>query len=245
MKKLLIIFGLCLLGGYLIFALFFFKKKPAEHICSQFQIDIQVGDGAYEKFIDTIELQKFIDQQGLNPYGKQLKDIDTYAIQEALLSNQMVKTAEVFVTSEGNIRAVVKQKSPILRIMSSDGENYYIDKDGERMPISNLSTIYLPIATGNIKEDFARADLRNFALFLQEDKFWNAQIEQIVVHSDGDISLISRIGDQEILMGSLEDYKAKLDRLKKFYLKVMPQTGWNRYAKLNLKYDKQVVGTKR
>lgn len=243
MKKILVILGLCLLGGYLIFAGFFFEEKPKEQICNKFEIEIQ--NDTEEKFINPADLEKFIDQQELNPYGKQIKDINTYDIQEALLSNQMIKSAEVFVTSGGGIRAVVKQKTPILRVMSSSGENYYIDKEGERMPTSSLSTIYLPIATGNIKEDFAKTDLYKFALFLQQDDFWDAQIEQIVVQDENDVILISRIGDQEILMGSLDDYESKLERLKTFYNKVLPETGWNRYSKLNLKYNKQVVGTKR
>lgn len=243
MKKILIILGLCLLGGYLIFAGIFFEKKPQEQICNKFEIEIE--NETDEKFIDVADLEKFIAKQGLNPYGKQINEINTLAIQEALISNQMLKSAEVFVTSGGGIRAVVKQKTPILRVIASTGENYYIDKDGAKMPTSSLSTIYLPVATGNIKEEFAKTELYKFALFLQENDFWDAQIEQIVVQSEKDVILISRIGDQEILMGNLENYESKLNRLKEFYNKVLPSTGWNRYSTLNLKYDKQVVGTKR
>jgi len=243
LKKILVIAGLCILGGYLIFAAFFFEKKPQEQICNRFEIEI--GDDTEDKFVEAADLEKFIDAQGLNPYGKQMKDINTYAIQEALLSNKLIKSAEVYMTSGGGIKAVVKERIPILRVMPASGESYYIDKLGERMPLSNLSTAYLPIATGNIKEELAKTDLYKFALFLQKDAFWNAQIEQIAVQSEKDIILISRVGDQEILMGSLEDYEAKLNRLKTFYEKVLPETGWNRYSQINLKYDKQVVGTKR
>lgn len=243
LKKILVVTGLCLLGGYLIFAAFFFEKKPLEQICNNFEIVVENDNN--DRFVEISDLEKFIDKQGLNPYGKQLKEVDTYEIQAALLSNKFIKSAEVFITNSGAIRAVIKERIPILRVITAKGENYYVDKEGETMPVSNLNTVYLPIATGNIKEEFAGTDLYKFALFLHKDDFWDAQVEQIVVKSENNVSLISRVGDHEIIMGSLADYETKLAKLKTFYTKVLPETGWNRYSKINLKYDKQVVGTKR
>jgi cell division protein FtsQ len=242
-KKILVILGLCLIGGYLIFAAFFFEKKPQEEICRHFSIEIENEDD--EKFIEVKELEENVDKQGLNPYGKQLKEVNTLAIQEAILENKLIKSAEVFITSDGGVRAVVKERIPVLRVMSSNGENYYIDKNAERMPLSNRNTAYVPIVTGSVKEELAKTDLYKFALFLSENEFWGAQIEQIVVQPNNEVILISRIGDHQILMGKLEGFEEKLERLKVFYTKALPETGWNRYTKINLKYDKQVVGTKR
>lgn len=242
-KKILVIVGLCLLGGYLIFAAFFFEKKPQDKICNQFEIVVNNEDT--DRFIEISDLEKDIDSKGLNPYGKQLKEVNTLAIQEALLSNKLIKTAEVFVTSGGGIRAVIIERIPILRVIPSGGQSYYIDKDGEKMPLSNHNTAYLPVATGEIKDEFAKTDLYKFALFLSKNEFWNAQVEQIVVQPKDEVVLITRIGNHEVLMGKLENIDAKLDRLKKFYAEALPGTGWNRYTKINLKYDKQVVGTKR
>ncbi|SHE52985.1 cell division protein FtsQ/DivIB [Dysgonomonas macrotermitis] len=242
-KKILIITGLCLLGGYLIFAAFFFEKKPQEKVCSHFEVVID--NGSDDKFIDASDIEKDVNEKGLNPYGKQLKEVDTYAIQQEILSNKLISSASVFITSDGGIRAVIQERIPVLRIITNNGDSYYVDKKGEVMPLSNRNTAYLPLATGNIKEEFAATDLYKFALYLYDNAFWNAQIEQIVVRSDNDISLVTRIGDQEVLMGSLENYEEKLAKLKTFYTEALPSTGWNRYSKLNLKYDKQVVGTKR
>lgn len=243
LKKILVILGLCLLAGYLIFAIFFFEDKPLEKICNNFEIEINGNTGNH--FVDAAALQRFIDSKGLNPYGKQIKNINTYQIQEVLLSNKLIKSAEVFVTSSGGIRAVVNERVPILRIVSPQGEGYYVDQEGKTMPLSSMGTAYLPVASGAISQQLAETDLYKFALFLQNDNFWNAQIEQIVVHSAEDIDLITRVGGQIVKLGSLADYDKKLAKLKTFYDKVLPETGWNRYTQINLKYDKQVVATKR
>ncbi|MEN9918381.1 MAG: hypothetical protein RL662_817 [Bacteroidota bacterium] len=241
-KKILIISGLSLLAGYLIFVAFFLENSPQEKKCANFEIIVDSGDD--ERFVDPVALEKTINAKGLNPKGKYLKDVNTHTIQEALLSNKLIKTAEVFITSGGGVRAVIKERIPVLRVMTSNGENYYIDKDCSRMPLSNLNTSYLPLVTGDVKEEFAKTNLYKFALFLQNNDFWNSQIVQIVVHSEKNVGLISRIGDQEILMGGLDNFEEKLDRLETFYAKVLSKTGWNRYSTLNLKYDKQVVATK-
>lgn len=243
MKKVLIIIGICLLGGYIIFAAFFFEKKPQDKVCNRFEIEL--SDDNLDRFVKVADLEKYIDGKGLNPYGKQLKEVNTLAIQEALLSNKLIKTAEVFVTSGGGIRAVVIERIPLLRVMPSAGESYYIDTDGEKMPLSRHNTAYVPLATGDIKDEFAKTDLYKFALFLSQNEFWNAQIEQIVVKPKDEVVLISRVGDHKIEMGRLENVEVKLDRLKKFYSEALPSTGWNRYTKISLKYDKQIVGTMR
>jgi len=244
MKKFLVIAGICLLAGYLIFSVFYFKESPKEGVCSGFEVEIKNGSSS-QRFIDTDDIVKQIKEKDLNPTGKPLAEINTNEIEEAILTNLLVKKANVFITNNGSIKAVIEERKPILRVISNSGENYYIDQEGYKIPLSKNFTAYLPIATGAIKEDFAKSELYKFALFLQEDKFWNAQVEQIAVLSNKDIKLIPRVGDHEIIMGSLDGYKQKLDKLLAFYNKGLNEIGWNKYSAINLKFDKQVVCTKR
>lgn len=244
MKKALVIIGLCLLAGYLVFSLFYFQEKPKEGICPQFEVVVK-NNSAEEQFVDTEDIIKYVKEKGLDPTGKQLKDINTNAIEEAILTNQLIKKADVFVTNSGAIKASIEERKPVLRVISNAGENYYVDDDGNKMPLSRRFTAYLPVATGSIKESFAKSDLYKFALFLHGDKFWNAQIEQIVVLPNQDIKLIPRVGDHQIILGDLNGYKERLDKLMTFYQNGLNETGWNKYSVINLKFDKQVVCTKR
>ncbi|MFV0417509.1 MAG: cell division protein FtsQ/DivIB [Dysgonomonas sp.] len=244
MKKILVITGICLLAGYLIFSAFYFQEKPKEGVCTKFEVEVANSING-DQFVDTEDIVKYVKEKGLSPIGKHLKDINTNAIEEAILSNQLVKKADVFVTNNGAIKASIEERKPILRVISDSGENYYIDNDGRKMPLSRRFTAYLPIATGSIKEDFAKADLYKFALFLHEDKFWNAQVEQIIVMPNKDVTLIPRVGDHQIILGDLTGYKERLDKLMAFYENGLNETGWNKYSVINLKFDKQVVCTKR
>lgn len=243
MKKVLVIIGLCLLAGYLVFALFFFKDKPKEKICSHFEVvttNLQA-----ENMIDLGEIEKEIDSKGLNPYGKPLNTINTLKITEVITANKMVKKADVFITSNGGVRAEIEEREPILRIMSDNGDNYYIDKEGVRVPLSKFYVSDLPLATGDIDEVYAKTNLYQFARYLLANDFWNNQIEQIVVASDENIKLVPRVGNHEIILGKIDNFQEKLDKLRAFYDKGLSQVGWNRYSVINLQYNKQVVGTKR
>ena len=244
MKKVLVITGICLLAGYLIFAAFYFQEKPKDGLCTGFEVEVR-NNSSSDQFVETKDIEAFIKEKGLNPTGKHFKDINTNAIEEAILTNQLVKKANVFVTNNNTIKASIEERKPILRIISNSGENYYIDNDGNRMPLSKRFTAYLPIATGTIKEDFAKSELYKFALFLYDNEFWNALIEQIVVLPNKDIKLIPRVGDHEIILGNLSGYQEKLDKLFAFYKNGLNETGWNKYSAINLKFDKQVVCTRR
>lgn len=95
-------------------------------------------------------------------------------------------------------------------------------------------------------DDFA--NLINFVSQVDEDSFWSAEVVQFVADTTllGEISLrlIPRSGDFTILFGTLEDGKAKLKKLQKFYEEGLARVGWNEYKTIDIRYDKQVVCTK-
>ena len=123
--------------------------------------------------------------------------------------------------------------------------SFYVDKDRKIMPISSSFAVYVPIATGVIDEEFAKNELYDFAMFLRNNPDWDAWIEQIVVKTNNEVELIPRAGDFRIIMGNLEDYPSKLNKFVRFVDGGLNVVGWNRYSEINLKYDNQVVCTRK
>ncbi|MEG0454469.1 MAG: cell division protein FtsQ, partial [Bacteroides sp.] len=100
------------------------------------------------------------------------------------------------------------------------------------------------IATGNVEKSFAMRDLYKFGVFLQNNKFWDAQIEQIHVLPGRDVELVPRVGNHIIYLGKLENTEQKLERLKVFYEKALNQVGWNKYSRISLEFGNQIICTK-
>lgn len=131
-----------------------------------------------------------------------------------------------------------------MRIISGF-ESYYIDENGDIMPTTSSFTAYLPLATGYITHSYAKSQLYPMAVYLKNNPFWDAQIEQIYVTENNEIELIPRIGDNLILLGKIDNFEQKLENLQCLYEQALSKVGWNKYDTINLKYNNQVICSKR
>jgi cell division protein FtsQ len=231
-----------LLLGYLVVMAVFLKETGKDAACKDLVVKIQ--NDREKRFVTEADITSALKQAKLDPLGMQLSNINTYKIETELMKNGMIDKVDVYKTPSGTIKIDVSQKTPILRVMSIRGD-FYIDSKGRTMPVSRRYIVHVPIANGYIENELATTDLYKFALFLQENEFWNNQIEQIYVHPDRDIELIPRVGDHRIILGTFDNFKEKLDNLQLFYEQAIPKLGWERYSSINLKFKNQVVCTKK
>ena len=83
------------------------------------------------------------------------------------------------------------------------------------------------------------------AKYLQTDSVANALFTQIYVNENNEIELVPRIGDHLILIGDAANFKKKVDMLLVLYRKGLNKTGWTQYSSINLKFENQVICTKK
>jgi cell division protein FtsQ len=168
--------------------------------------------------------------------------LDLNELEMILKSNPMIKTAQVYLTVNGEVRADVVQRKPIARVRTN--ASYYIDNEGKFMPLSSNYTARVPLVTGFIKKN----DLGNvfkIANKIYYDKFLKTHVVEIHQKQEGTIILKTRVLDFEILIGNLEWLDKKISNLKAFYQKAMKDKSLNKYSKVNLQFDNQVVCTKK
>jgi cell division protein FtsQ len=231
-----------LLFCYIVFVSFFFQENRGGKDCCG--LEVIVLDSLDKHFVSESDLIHILKKADLNPINKPIDEINTEQIEKELLKNEMIAEVEVYKTPSGLIKLEVEQKIPILRIISPNG-NYYVDNLGTTMPVSLRYVAHVPVVSGFVEREFAVGSLYQFALFLQENDFWNNQIEQIYVHPDNEIELIPRVGNHRIVLGTFDNFEGKLNNLKLFYEKAIPKVGWEKYSIINLKYKNQIVCTKK
>ncbi|MCH5329430.1 MAG: hypothetical protein J1E04_00595 [Alistipes sp.] len=87
--------------------------------------------------------------------------------------------------------------------------------------------------------------LLNFVERLENDKFWQSEIVQIVAARSAsgvlELKLIPRSGSFVIEFGAVSNVEAKLDKLMKFYSSGLRNRGWNEYSVVSVAYKGQVV----
>lgn len=240
-RKIFKILLLCILPFYLLVMFFIFANKVDGEVCKG--VAIEIKDSAEAPFLKKNDVIRSLKKIHFNPEGKNLKEINTLSIREELEKNPIIQRANCYKTPEGLLKIDIYQRYPILRILGLSG-NYYVDKEGVVMPVNYNFSAYVPVASGYISKEYATSDLLKFAVFLQDNKFWDAQIDQIYVTADGDVELIPRVGKQTIILGTLSDFEKKLDNLYAFYQKGQNKKGWNVYQAISLKYENQIIGIK-
>ncbi len=242
-KTTLKIIGSMLLAGYLLVAGFIYAVHRPTARYRDFRIEFI--DTAETSFLRESDIRLMMKQAGFSPKGKEIGAFDTHALSQHLERNKLIRQARCYHTPDSILRIDIYQRHPIMRVQTERGYNYYIDHDGELMPVhDNAPALKLPLATGNIQEQWARTRLYEFALFLQKNHFWRSNIVQIHVTSQGEVELIPRVGDHVVKLGSFDNYEKKLDNLLTFYKKVLNKKGWNAYRSISLKFDGQVIGEK-
>lgn len=243
LKKILLTIVLLLITAYLLVAITAFNRKPAGATCTD--IELVIKDTAYAGFVTTKEIAAILTKKKLNPVGKNMDEIRTAELEEALATQPLIDRVECYKTPSHKICVEVTQRIPILHVINSRGENYYLDNKGTVMPSEAKCTALVPLATGFIDKTFAVSGLYPFGMYLQNDPFWEAQIEQIHVLPDRSIELVPRVGDHIIYLGKAEDYERKLSRVKKFYRKALNKVGWNKYGRINVEFSNQIICTRR
>jgi cell division protein FtsQ len=56
---------------------------------------------------------------------------------------------------------------------------------------------------------------------------------------------VPRVGEHIIFLGKAGDYDQKFERLEKFYKKALNEIGWNKYSRISLEFDNQIICTKK
>ena len=231
-----------LLSCYVLFISLYFSEMRQNPVCKDLQIVVK--DSLEKHFVSEEDLVFILKKAGMNPVKHSMSEINTNLIEKELLKNEMIAKVEAYKTPSGIIKLEITQKMPIIRVMGVRG-NFYVDNQGSTMPISHRYVAHVPIVSGYVEKEFAVTELYKFALFLQENEFWNDLIEQIYVYPDNEVELIPRVGDYRIMLGVLEGFEEKLSRLNLFYEQAIPKVGWEKYSMINLKYKNQIVCTKK
>ncbi|MFH6773108.1 cell division protein FtsQ/DivIB [Gaetbulibacter aestuarii] len=170
------------------------------------------------------------------------KDIlDLNHLENALKSNPMIKSAEVYLAIDGTLYAEVAQKNPIARVSTT--ASYYVDDQGNYMPLSTNYSARVPLITGYVEKNYLD-DVYQVADKVRKDAFLKTNVIEIHQDRDHQIALKLRACKFSVQLGRAMYLDKKINNLKAFYQKNLKDETLNQYSMVNLKFDNQVVCTK-
>ncbi len=237
----------------------FTAVQHQSRICTELEVVLDEDSGMF--FVSREDVDYKIKTVHDQVVGMPTSAINLNGIEEAVKQLPEVKRAAVYLTIDGKLQINVSQRKPIVRVMPKRGSGFYIDDEGKYMPLSKNYSARVLVVSGEFVHRYRNIsmkylaehdslktltlfdDIYELADFVGKDPFWKAQIQHAYVNENHEFELIPRIGSHNIELGNTTDLPRKFDRLMVFYKEGLPYSDWNRYSKISLKFDNQVVCT--
>ena len=197
------------------------------------------------------ENNNFVEQESVNKLLiENSSDVKTIAkdelnlnkLENSINAHPMIQKSDVFVSVDGVLKAVVQQKTPVARVVDEQG-SFYIDYEGNTMPLSDNYTARVPLISGenNLKN---KKKLSEILKMIYDDEFLKKNIIGIQVLSDESLLMSNRNFDYQIDFGRMLNEEQKFKNYKAFFQKAVLDSTLYKYKKISLRFTHQVVCTK-
>lgn len=221
----------------MIFLYSFSLKKNGNRLINAVNISFTVGQ---ENLFITHEIvNNLLIQKQKDPLNIKKEDLNLKSLEKLLDNHEMIENAEVFSTINGSLNAQIKQKTPIVRYVSSN-TMYYLDNKGDKMPLSENFSARVPIIFGDFDMDNKEEYVKLFNEIAKDD-FLKKSITGIEISPSGNIVMTNRDYDFKILFGNPIHVNEKLKNYKAFYMHAIKDTLIKNYKSVNLLFTDQVV----
>jgi cell division protein FtsQ len=164
-----------------------------------------------------------------------------------------IRDAQLFFDNNEVLQVKIDERDPLARVFTLSGNSFYIDSNCVRLPLSEKISAKLPVFTNfpadnnrlNKADSALLQQVKQVGMYIKHEPFWMAQITQVDITPERKFEMIPMVGNHVIEFGDGTDFDKKFARLLQFYKLVLSKTGMDRYEKVNVQYDRQVIGVKK
>ncbi len=227
-----ILITVILFGFLLSFSLKRFNDKPMEKVTVKLT---QTKDPVY--FIDEKDVKELVKRS--NP-TKRIGDINIPELEKKLNELPAVDSANVYLNLNGNLNLDIKQRVPAFRL-NKDDRDFYVDEKGIEFPISKNYSFPCMLVMGNVKKS-EYVQLADLIAKIDKDEFSKKYFIG-VSKKKGNYELLTSEGYFKVEIGDLEKIDLKVKGFKAFVEKYLIHQNPEKYTKVSVKYDNQIVTT--
>ncbi|MBO9593393.1 MAG: hypothetical protein J7599_10835 [Niabella sp.] len=224
--------------------------------CKGYEIHIRGAQGGGSLFTSEAQIVKLLKEaSGGEVKGQRKMAFNLPRIEDLLEQSSWVYNAELYFDNKDILRVNVTERKPLARVFTNGGQSFYIDEAGKQIPLSDRISLDVPVFTGypnaRIMHAADSALLENMitaASFISSDSFWVSQVSQIDIRKCGadcwNMEMVPVVGNHRVDLGDGSDIASKFHRLYLFYDQVLKRTGFDKYKRIDVQYNGQVVGIK-
>ncbi|MBR5899288.1 MAG: hypothetical protein IKZ14_07480 [Muribaculaceae bacterium] len=231
-----------LLVSYLVFIFIWMGMESNVPKCTG--IEIKFDTSVNNSFVTADEVSREIGYLPDYCVGMPLDQINTDSLERILNSIDKIEKASCVTYSTGRIEITVTPMHPVVRVF--DGNiSYYLNSQGKRIEADARYHMDVPVIKGSFDATHPAIDLLPLVNYIQADSLFSGLISMIEVDKKGEITLVPMLKGHVIKFGANSNIENKFDRLHRFYTEVLKYRGWETYETIAVKWDGQIVATKR
>ena len=244
-RTLLTAFGCILLVFYLVVSVSWSRFKASQQLCEGLEGDrVEVVDPDSTGFVTSRELSAEIAAFLGDIKGTPISQLNLHALSNHLNSIDKIESAEVTALNDNRIRVRVVPMHPLARIWTADGRSCYVNRQGKRISAGRRYHMDVPQIAAKTDSQTV-ATLLPLLDYLDANPTLSRVVTMINARDTNNIILIPAIQGHVINIGHGRNAASKFGRLERFYREVLPVKGWQYYDTISVKWDGQVVATRR
>jgi len=188
-------------------------------------------------FVDEKDIKELMKQY--NPTRK-IGDINIPELEKKINQIPFVDSANVYLNLNGNLNVDIKQRVPVFRL-NKNGKDFYVDRKGVEFPISKNFSLPSMLVMGDIKPSEYKK-VGELIEKIDKDDFSKKFFIGITKEKDN-YNLLTSEGYYKVEIGDLDKIDLKVRGFKTFVEKYLVDQSPEKYKKISLKYDNQIVTT--
>ena len=218
------------------------RGKSRGEVCTH--VDVEVINADSTAFVTPQGVLSDLKGQGIKLEGKHMSEIDASDIEEALKLSPYLENADIVKCQNGRLLIRVSQLVPVLRVF--DGNNsYYVNRMGKRMAANRYYHCDVPVLQGHFSKRYPETRLLPLIDYVESDSLLNSLVTMYCVRDTNNIIIVPQFSGHVINIGNASGFENKFAKLKLFYNEVLPKKGWNTYDTISVKWNHQIVATRR
>lgn len=230
------------LTALLIGGTFWARNKSRDEVCTEVRVEVVNDDGT--SFVTPAGVIEELERKHIILKGKPVWQINVENVEKAIAQSQYIENVECMFVNGGCLKIKVSQIMPVMRIFDGD-QSYYVNKDGKRMTAVATFNADVPVVEGHFTKAYSPLRLLPMIQYVESDSALKSLVTMYCVKDTNNIIIVPSVEGHVVNMGNCKGYESKFRKLKLFYNKVMPVKGWLYYDTISVKWDYQVVATRR
>ena len=218
------------------------RGKSRDELCNEVKVEVENNEGT--AFVTPTYVIEELERKHIIVKDKPVWQINVEEIEKALLQSQYIESAECMFVNGKTLKIKVSQIVPVMRVFDGN-QSYYVNKQGKRMTAVASCNINVPVIQGRFTNRFTPQRILPLVEYVEKDSALKALVTMYCIGDTNNIIIVPSIKGHVINIGNCSSFESKFRKLKLFYNKVMPVKGWMYYDTISVKWDYQIVATRR